>query len=920
MNKSSNEVEPSSSSKNMLLAARVSLIRIIRELNLFSYNPCWSPILTRTEQIYSTRLFLIFISISLFVVISYASLSIETNYVTLKKFSIKDFERLESLYPSTINIPCSEVSMSFNKFMNFSPQFHQICSSEFIGKKWISSLFLWNATSHNILDFRTFAFSHFRSLRLLCHLARQSVNDIHRTFNSTPLVHRYIFSRAQFNEIASVLFLNFQRNIVTNEKRTVTVVSMLIAQNGLFSALRTNYFVYSVPGSKDYTTSSAVYLTINQTKETECDCKLRENQCIYPAGAFYNWTLLESVKPAKNHLPAQFQIPGLMAGCIPLDSMRQSTLECLYNQSCVNAISLQPKFSGPFKALNASLSRFPLNSTIESIFNESLFVESWGNQSSFENYYAACAPQSLSYSYQTRFHLSKILTMSVSAFGGLVLAWQLITPLFIKIWKRIILKKQQIQSHTTAEPTAIEREILRMAPKPINKEISSYVHRTIHNFNLFSSDYKNNSDDERIGIIATRFYIFFVIIGLIILGCYTLILKRSQTYTIEWPSLSQFEKLNSKYSSTLNCPCSHFSMSYSRIMPLYPRYHSICSSEYLKDYWLSYFGRVEIDTNNTLFISTDFRITGKSFFNLLNKLCEMSNETIESALRVFRVNRLITINALSSDQFNDQINKRLKRFQQQTIASFVNLIELIRSSIDTNQLADETWTKLGPLSIYNNDTSQWSFHFRSRDFYTNSCSCIESNQCTRPAGFYFQTDNVRNKPNITIPGLVLACYAIDTLLLSTLECFYQKKCIKLLIDNYDFDIVGLVRPLDKRAIQIEPLRYENSRFYPNTTINEFFLQLFVEDWINSSNYTSYYTRCAPSQCVYTIEKRFDIAYMLTTMLGFYGGLSVILEIILPPFVKIIIKQWSKRKTSRQSNNSNEITTSKIIIILFHLLE
>ncbi|CAF1246791.1 unnamed protein product [Rotaria sp. Silwood1] len=151
----------------------------------------------------------------------------------------------------------------------------------------------------------------------------------------------------------------------------------------------------------------------------------------------------------------------MMAGCIPLDAMRQSTLECLYNQSCINAISLQPKISQP-KALNASLSRFPLNSTIGSIFDESLFIESWQNRSSFEKYYAACAPQSLSYNYKTRFHLGTIITMSLSAFGGLVVAGQLITPSILKIWKRIKWKNQQRQTH-------IELEILKMAPKPINK-------------------------------------------------------------------------------------------------------------------------------------------------------------------------------------------------------------------------------------------------------------------------------------------------------------------------------------------------------------------------------------------------------------------------------------------------------------------
>ncbi|CAF3502018.1 unnamed protein product [Rotaria sp. Silwood1] len=305
---SSNEVKTSSSSKSILSAAYSRLIRAIRELNLFSDNPFWSPVLNFDEQVLSTRLFLILISISLLGVIGYASLTVRTHDVTLNKFSISDFERLEARYSSTINVPCTEVSIPFNKFLDLSPQFHQVCLSPFVRKKWISSLFLVNATSHNILDFRTFAFSHYRSLRLLCHLARQAVKDTHRTFNSTHLVNRNTFSRALFNEVASVLSNYLQQNVLTNEKRTASVLSMIIAQNRLFSALRTNYYIKSVPGSKRYVTYHGVYLEVNGTNESTCDCLLKGNQCIYPAGAFYNWTLPELGEAAKNDPPPLFQV------------------------------------------------------------------------------------------------------------------------------------------------------------------------------------------------------------------------------------------------------------------------------------------------------------------------------------------------------------------------------------------------------------------------------------------------------------------------------------------------------------------------------------------------------------------------------------------------------------------------------------
>ncbi len=157
-----------------------------------------------------------------------------------------------------------------------------------------------------------------------------------------------------------------------------------------------------------------------------------------------------------------------MAGCLSLDSMRQSTLECLYNKTCINAISLQPKISQP-EALNISLTRFSLNSTIGWIFDESLFVESWQNESNFENYFSACAPQSLSYSYEGWFDLGRIVTLSVSAFGGLVITWKLITPIFIKIFNLIKWKKQKRKSPSSLKQTPIELEMMKMAPKIRNK-------------------------------------------------------------------------------------------------------------------------------------------------------------------------------------------------------------------------------------------------------------------------------------------------------------------------------------------------------------------------------------------------------------------------------------------------------------------
>ena len=444
----------------------------------------------------------------------------------------------------------------------------------------------------------------------------------------------------------------------------------------------------------------------------------------------------------------------------------------------MDSISLQKEISHP-QALNQSLTKFPLDLPIGHLFDEHLFVQSWENQSNYEKYYSSCSPRILSYSYQTRFDFGKMFILIFAGYGALVILLKIFTPILVKIFDLF----------------------KRKGEKP-SFNLRNHLHETFTNFNLYPSE---DPSEQHFQIFITRLTILFSSTLIILYGLIVIFSTHTELVTIKSPSITEFEQLNKEYSSKLICPCSRFSMSYDRILSINPRYHSICSSDYLKESWLEYFGRVEINIDDVLFLATDFRTSGQSFFNLIETLCQTSNETIANALFAFRNNRLITMNALSFEDFQSDIDRRMKSFEEQTISSFIHLIQLIRSSIQINQLAEDMWTNLGPLSVYENETSQWKLTFRSRDFYTNSCSCALSNECIRPVGFYLQNDTTRSKPSQIVPGLVLGCYSIDSVLLSTLECLYQKNCVKLLTDFYDFDIQGLVHPLNDYAKRIAPL-------------------------------------------------------------------------------------------------------------------
>ncbi len=77
-----------------------------------------------------------------------------------------------------------------------------------------------------------------------------------------------------------------------------------------------------------------------------------------------------------------------------------------------------------------------------------------------------------------------------------------------------------------------------------------------------------------------------------------------------------------------------------------------------------------------------------------------------------------------------------------------------------------------------------------------------------------------------------------------------------------------------------------SRYYPNSTIFDILSQLGIEDWNGIIDYSLYYNNCNPINCIYTITKKFNIPTVVTTVIGLIGGLSVILRIVLPPFIKL----------------------------------
>ena len=88
---------------------------------------------------------------------------------------------------------------------------------------------------------------------------------------------------------------------------------------------------------------------------------------------------------------------------------------------------------------------------------------------------------------------------------------------------------------------------------------------------------------------------------------------------------------------------------------------------------------------NDILPSYDFRSIGIRLSTILQTLCQMANETVTSELIAFNAIEFVTTFALSRSTFNTQISTLIQQFQQQTVNSFLVMLQLVRTSIQMNQ-------------------------------------------------------------------------------------------------------------------------------------------------------------------------------------------------------------------------------------------
>jgi hypothetical protein len=319
---------------------------------------------------------------------------------------------------------------------------------------------------------------------------------------------------------------------------------------------------------------------------------------------------------------------------------------------------------------------------------------------------------------------------------------------------------------------------------------------------------------------------------------------------------------------------------------LKPYFHQLCSSQFITQEWIDYIGLAA-----GIYLSDDFSYTGSLFFLTLASFCQLASKTLTSALQSFNSTQFITAQALSENVFIEQINTVIQTFQSLTELSFHQSFDLIQFSTHTNSLLSGLFSNI----IFSIHTDTLLVSSLSRFYGNNTCNCDINSSCVDPLTLQDRRiDQSNSSSYFAIPGLFKGCFLVEAVRQSSLECFYQLSCITLIKEFLQIPVIlnNSILPLNLSTV---------SRFNVSSTVDELLAKIMTEAWQQNVSHAQYFQQCQVSLCTYSVISRFNIVYIVTTLIGLVGGLTKVLRLLIPRVVRFIRRRYLPRPVVPDEN-------------------
>jgi hypothetical protein len=399
---------------------------------------------------------------------------------------------------------------------------------------------------------------------------------------------------------------------------------------------------------------------------------------------------------------------------------------------------------------------------------------------------------------------------------------------------------------------------------------------------------RSDSFHLRTAIISTRVYIALLTASVTIIVAFLSLGDESKVNTIRNPSEETYQDLLRENATSLSCPCSRVTVPYLNFTWTTVDYHPVCSSVFVSQELIDRL----FSPNIGRLYQGDFRALASNLFQLLAAFCSHAKRSVNDALEDFHSDTLLTTDVLLPESFKTQVQAYSEFLRLSTTNSVRRLLQSVRSTTQANGLQTVIQTSQillkqigGSFHVIRTDVDFFDFEHIDPD--RRRCKCKSSVNCSTPLGFYenemrlAQSITLSNMPIANLTGFLVGCNPVESLLRSTLECLFNSSCL---------NTIHRFIP-SSNITSAYALNTGQTNFAPNMFIEELINELFIQNWTTNQSFSHYFAQCAPILCTYISIQRNNALFVLTKLLGFYGGLTAALRMCVPA----IIGWWRKRK-------------------------
>ena len=418
----------------------------------------------------------------------------------------------------------------------------------------------------------------------------------------------------------------------------------------------------------------------------------------------------------------------------------------------------------------------------------------------------------------------------------------------------------------------------------------------ITSFNAFEEKYFLDNIELNRRRMATRIYLGYMIMSMIVLSAYIINSQQTITNTISFPSLSQYNQIKARHFDTTHCFCSVKSIPRSESIKITPSYHQICSSILIKPFWYK-----SLQYQRDRVVTTKFTLISSAYFKALDLLCHLAMQTFNESYERFLLTPIISNQLLAQTTFTIEANSSIENFFTTMKVDFRYTIQLVSNFLHSNQYVSAIKSNVGHTIEPRNPSSTANetipVFFETRRFMNadgERCVCLNGLLC-------YESADSQGLMHWIPEGIMVGCFVIDTALKSSLACWFDRGCIRRLIQ--EFEIMGVTVSDADASLNITI----PSRFTPDTPFESIFDDLMLESYHVQVSYESYYFSCAPSHCTYTYRTRSDLIFIITTLFGYFGGLNVVFRLVSLLLVRIIYK-----RSTNQGDKKNVASNCKCL--------